>query len=285
MTPCPACGGRLSGETPYPGAARAARHGFAFTGIAVCDACGFGRAVPVPEQSQLDRYYAAGHYWQETTANSAASAHARNQCRHRVQHALGAIRGRLQGPVLDIGAGEGWMGDLLAPAPCDLVEPDPEQRALAARRLGPRARTFGSLADVGGGYELVFVNQVLEHVAEPLGFLEQMAARLRPGGVLYLEVPHADHRFKNDVFPHTLFFTAASLSRLAERAGLRSLGCEAFGALPEHQSGIRRLAGKLALRVGAAAGMGAVSALGDNLLFGYAPGGDGIWLRWLGRRA
>ena len=82
----------------------------------------------------VDRYYAAGHYWQETTANSAASAHARNQCRHRVQHALGAIRGRLQGPVLDIGAGEGWMGDLLAPAPCDLVEPDPEQRALAARR-------------------------------------------------------------------------------------------------------------------------------------------------------
>lgn len=285
MSACPACGAERYAQVPYPGAQTAAKQGFLFTGIAVCEGCGLGRAVPPPSKPDLDRYYAAGHYWNEAPAHAAASAHARNQCRHRVRHALGALRGRLKGPVLDVGAGEGWIGDLLAPARCDLVEPDPMQRARAAQRLGPKARTFDSLAEVGGGYELVFVNQVLEHVAEPAGFLEQMAARLAPGGVLYVEVPNADQRFKSDVFPHTLFFTPGSLSKIAEKAGLRAIGCDAFGKLPESQPAILRWAGKLALRLGAATGLGAISGPGDDLLFGYAPRKDGIWLRWLGRRA
>lgn len=284
MSACPACGEVRHGEVPYPGAAAAAKQGFPFTGIGVCEGCGLGRAVPMPSQADLDRYYAAGHYWNELPAHPAASAHARNQCRHRVRHALGALSGRLKGPVLDVGAGEGWMGDLLAPAPCDLVEPDPRQRAKAAQRLGPRARLFDSLAQVGGGYELVFVNQVLEHVADPLGLLEQMAARLAPGGVLYVEVPHSDQRFKDDVFPHTQFFTASSLERLAERAGLRTMQSQTFGRLPQHQSRLRRLAGGLALRLGVAGSLRRLAEAGDDLLFDYTPAPQGIWLRWLGTR-
>lgn len=282
---CPGCGHVRSGVTGYPGAATAATHGFHFSGIATCEECGLGRAVPMPAQSDLDRYYSAGHYWNDTPASRAASAHARNQCRHRVRHALGALRGRLQGPVLDVGAGEGWIGDLLSPAPCDLVEPDPRQREKAAKRLGPKSRTFDSLAQVGGGYEIVFVNQVLEHVAEPIGFLEQMAARLAPGGVLYVEVPHADQRFKANVFPHTLFFTSRSLSAITESAGLRTLNCEAFGTLPDSQPAVRRLSGKVLLRLGSVADAGFVSSAGDDLLFDYAARNDGIWLRWLGSRA
>jgi len=282
---CPSCGGALGAPIPYPGAQRWQEARFAADRILFCIQCGLGAADPLPAQAALDAFYSGGGYWHAVPDGASQSAHARNQCRHRARHAMQARshRGRLR--VLDVGAGEAWLGEQLAPAAYDFVEPDPRLRERAARRLGDRARAFATLDDVGGGYDLVFVNQVLEHVADPGALLTGMAARLATAGALYLEVPHADYRFKADVFPHTLFFTPESLVRVAERAGLATLACEAFGCTPESRPAPARLAGKIALKLGAAVGLTPLANAGDDLLFGYAARADGIWLRWLGRRA
>ena len=282
---CPSCGGALGAPIPYPGAQRWLEARFAADRILFCAQCGLGAADPLPAQAALDAFYSGGGYWHAVPDGASQSAHARNQCRHRALRALQARshRGRLR--VLDVGAGEAWLGEQLAPAAYDFVEPDPQLRERAADRLGERARAFASLDEVGGGYDLVFVNQVLEHVADPGAFLSGMAARLANAGALYIEVPHSDYRFKADVFPHTLFFTPESLVRVAERAGLATISCEAFGWMPESRPLAARLAGKAALKFGAAGGIAPLANAGDDLLFGYAAGTDGIWLRWLGRRA
>lgn len=280
---CPACGGVDFTATAYPTAG--GHPALRFDSIRVCAHCGLGRALPAPTQAALDAFYASGRYWHELAGSATLAAHARNQCRHRADRARLALQKRVPGRVLDVGAGEAWLGDALRADCYEFVEPDPRARERAQRRLGARAKAYASLEEVGGGYELVFVNQVLEHVADPVTFLVGMSARLAPGGVLYLEVPNADYSFKAEVFPHTLFFTASALTRLAEGAGLATLACETFGALPTRRPMAARLAGRIALETGVLLGAAPLADAGDDLLFDYRENADGIWLRWLGRRS
>ena len=56
-----------------------------------------------------------------------------------------------------------------------------------------------------GDIHLMCMNHVLEHVAEPIECLRNVTNLLSDEGRLYIEVPYADHRFKDDVFPHTWF--------------------------------------------------------------------------------
>jgi len=282
---CPSCGGSLGAPIPYAGTQRWQRAHFAVNQILFCTQCGLGAADPLPAQAALDAFYSSGGYWGAVSDASSQLAHARNQCRHRARYAMqaGGHRGRLR--VLDVGAGGAWLGEEFAAADYDFVEPDPRLRERSAQRLGKRARPFATLDEVGGGYDLVFVNQVLEHVVEPGAFLSGMAARLATAGTLYIEVPHADYRFKADVFPHTLFFNVESLVRVTQQVGLATLTCEAFGSAPESRPMTARLAGKAMLKLGAAVGFVPMANVGDDALFGYTARTEGIWLRWLGRRS
>ena len=74
-------------------------------------------------------------------------------------------------------------------------------------------------------FDLVTLNQVLEHVVDPVGFLRSIAADVAPGGAVYVEVPDVsdigylppDHdRFHQQ---HLWIFSKDSLSKLAQKAG------------------------------------------------------------------
>lgn len=284
---CAACGGTAFASRPYPGAS-ARRSILAFESIRVCAGCGLGQALPAPSQPMLDAFYAAGEYWQHAGRGGTLSAHARNQCRHRLQAVAGSLPEAGSVRVLDVGAGEAWLGTLLAArvgarlTSYDFVEPDPRQRVQASARLPAAARAIELAQARRRGYDLVFLNQVLEHVADPARFLGEVGACLAKGALLYCEVPNADYRFKPDVFPHTFFFTGEALTRFTGQAGLRTLRAESFGALPAARSPLARWPASAALRLGAILGIAPLAAAGDDLLFDYAVRPDGIWLRWLG---
>ena len=105
------------------------------------------------------------------------------------------------------------------------------------------------------------------------------AALLAEGGRAYIEVPHADYRFKTDVFPHTWFFTPAALQKLAARARVIEQRSEVFGRLPS--SGALDLAWRAGFRVCAALGAATLGGWLDDRLWRYRAGADGIWLRWI----
>lgn len=247
-------------------------------------------ALPLYTQPALDAFYSGGAYWNDAVGHSRAqSLHERNQCRHRVRHVLGALRVETRPRVLDVGAGHGWTADFfdrlggVPPQSFDFIEPDEglSTQILARESRFPKRR-ISTLAAAEGEYDAIFLNHVLEHVAEPLACVREVTARLAPGGVAYFETPYADQRFKADVFPHTWFFTPEALARLAKTSGLTEVLREAFGRMPE-KSGFDLL-WRAAFRASAEAGLANLAGRFDDRVWRYTPARDGIWLRWMVRR-
>ena len=75
-------------------------------------------------------------------------------------------------------------------------------------------------------FDLVMASHALEHVVNAAATLRDWCGLLRPGGVLFVEVPHAtgDHyTVPHEYIPHTWFFTGLSLDLLARAAGLKTM--------------------------------------------------------------
>ena len=81
-------------------------------------------------------------------------------------------------------------------------------------------------------YDLIVFSHVLEHLPYPRASLEQVAAAMKSGTILYLEVPHEDlvrqiddpqERLtgKRHWHEHVNFFTFESLEAVLRHAGLR----------------------------------------------------------------
>lgn len=289
---CRVCGSQVTRVIAYPGREAASAAGLAFESIAVCGSCGLGTAEPRALQSALDVFYASGAYWHAGGCSPAQLAHERNQARHRVTQCLPYLEGRAA--VADVGAGHGaiaeWLDRLAGDriVRYDFVEPDTASRDFVLRRTTrfPVA-SAATVSALDGEYELVFLNHVLEHTADPIEFMKALRAQLRPGGLLYVETPNSDYRFKNDVFPHTLFFTRAAFERLAASTGIELLECTEFGAFPGSSGGpspavFRALSA--AFHCAARARVAALEQLLDDAIWRYRPNLGGLWLRVVARR-
>lgn len=111
------------------------------------------------------------------------------------------------------------------------IEADPNVRPVA-EALGLRIH-FGSLDDdpfPGERFDLIVLNQVLEHIPDPLGLLGRLRERLAPGGRLILSFPNAasfyarlfGRRWINWHVPYHLHhFTRRSCRELFRRGGWR----------------------------------------------------------------
>jgi 2-polyprenyl-3-methyl-5-hydroxy-6-metoxy-1,4-benzoquinol methylase len=281
MKRCPICGADDLRRLPYPGRAQALQ----LEAILVCGRCGSGSAAPAPDQQTLDRFYATGAYW-HASEGKAQRAHERAQAWLRVEK-VRAFAPRRSLAVADIGAGRGAIARALAALGVDVshyvfVEPD-EQAAAEARALSlPFAvERAAALGDLRGPFDLVFLNHVLEHVAEPLLFLREAAGFLSPDGIAYVETPYADYRFKDDVFPHVFFFTPRSLVLLGQHLGARTLACDSFGRMPAPRWTPVGLVQRLAARLLPWVRSAWLQRLLDRVIWRYAPCDDGIWLRWV----
>lgn len=135
--------------------------------------------------------------------------------------------------ILDIGCGAGlsMMEAKAFGARVFGVEADPNVRRLA-NALGLDIH-IGSLMDVpfpGEKFDLVVLNQVIEHVPAPDRLLLQLHQRLRPGGRIVLVFPNIRSvwcrlfgiRWINWHIPYHLHhFSRSRFVRMAERCGYR----------------------------------------------------------------
>lgn len=81
--------------------------------------------------------------------------------------------------------------------------------------------------EAGNRYDLITLSHVLEHVNQPVEFLQALASDyLNPNGKIYVEVPMFENHTKllgDFHLAHKFYFTAPSLAILAKIAGFKAL--------------------------------------------------------------
>lgn len=135
--------------------------------------------------------------------------------------------------VLDIGCGFGESLGYHRSRGCDAhgVEADSNILRVAARHgLNVRVGLFDPAAYAPASFDVVTLDQVIEHVSDPIQVLSGVALVLKAGGIAVLSTPNAEgwgarvfgRRWIHWHAPyHQQFFTPASMDRAARAAGMR----------------------------------------------------------------
>jgi 2-polyprenyl-6-hydroxyphenyl methylase/3-demethylubiquinone-9 3-methyltransferase len=99
--------------------------------------------------------------------------------------------------ALDVGCGAGLLTEPLARLGARVTGLDASPELIAVAREHGRASRLeihyraGELSDLEGQFDLITCMEVIEHVADPAAFVQALAKRLAPGGLLILSTPNA----------------------------------------------------------------------------------------------
>lgn len=207
-----------------------------------CGRCTTLQLWPQPAAETLQRFYNRSYYTRhlETWFSRLFMRFFHRWEVRRVQF-LRALQPT--GRFLDVGCGAGELLADMAAQGYEVCGTEVSQMAFQAIPPVLHARVkVGELEDCNfpeNFFHLVMLSDVLEHTYDPLKTLKEVARVLRSDGWLVVSVPNWDdpdaHVFPRkcwhnmDVPLHLWQFTAATLPRLAERAGLTVTGAMRLG--------------------------------------------------------
>ena len=137
--------------------------------------------------------------------------------------------------VLEVGCGDGKLMDFLSDVKgLDMVGVDVSAPSIERARVGGHDARLSSFEDMNSvlsteeRFDAVILSHVLEHVGDPLGVMQTVAARLNDGGAVYAALPYSPMSRElagwdiQNLPPHHLTrWNQDSLVRLAEVLGLR----------------------------------------------------------------
>jgi SAM-dependent methyltransferase len=223
--PCPLCGD--VDHTP-----RVAGHGYR---MVACASCGLWYLNPMPTAAALARLYEESYFTSAvaTTTGYADYAGMADDARDTFRRRLALVDRHVgSGRILDVGAGYGYLAEVAATRfPERWVV---ERSASAAAHVPPPARVVVGTweqAEIPERYfDVVSMQDCLEHFPDPLAALAKTRASLRPGGALLAVTPNVGSwlarvqgpRWVSLKFPeHVVLFSERTLRRTLETAGFR----------------------------------------------------------------
>lgn len=224
VVPCPICG-----SEDHEGICGTDRRWKPLTTVR-CKACGLMFTNPMPTERELDDYYTSLYRLDYQGAVSRPSA------KHVLKRSAQATRRveviKRQVPAgartLDFGSGSGEFILAMLDEGFDAhgFEPGGTYSSFARERLGDRIRA-GRWQDLDYGpqFDLVTSFHVFEHLRDPVGAFRKAASWVKPGGLIYIEVPDAVEGFERQGFmglhfAHVISFSAHTLMLAAAKAGL-----------------------------------------------------------------
>lgn len=214
-----------------------------------CESNRFGyrelKEKPTPEE--LDRYYSAKYY--QDSKGHYAKAYEPEELRYfrtKLEQKRVVIdrllpAGRSPGTLLDIGAGEGWAlayfrelgwkttGIDYSQAGCAQHNP----HCLPDLKVGDIPTLIQGMLAAGEKFDVLWLDNVLEHLLDPLRSLREFRGLLRDGGLLILEVPNDFSALQEEAFAkglisrrfwiaipdHISYFNRDGLTALCAEAG------------------------------------------------------------------
>lgn len=175
------------------------------------------------------------HYWKEDNRERALVDSFADDSRRKEQF-LSLISNKAW---LDVGAGAGGVLDLLRPFAASVVAVEPQKRALdSLRNQGYEA--YSDISEVTSNeLDVITLFHVFEHLTDPLDLLKTAYDKLRVGGKIIIEVPHAAdflfayldlEEFKKFTFwsEHLVLHNRCSLTAFLDRANFRNTVISGF---------------------------------------------------------
>lgn len=198
--------------------------------IVLCRTCGFLTFRPRPTAADIDAKY---RFFDRLAKKRMAKDPVARQSKPlgpidvaRSQELLAALTPFVAGAeprVLDFGGRSGALMTKLVESDwrCSVI--DYESTTLPGiERLGNTLQDIPPARD----FDVIVASHVLEHVADPIGVLRDLARLLAPDGILFVETPlEIVGRVPElpDLVTHINFFTEATLAAAFQRIGLEPL--------------------------------------------------------------
>lgn len=212
---------------------------------------GYYEFDPKPDPGELRAHYASAYHGAAHRRRPVApkSDAERAWIRRTLELRHGVVAGHLgarpAGSMLDVGAGGGWalafygalgwtcLGIDLSGDSCRAHNP----AAAAHLRIAPLIEGMDALLAEGARFDLVLLDNVLEHLAAPGEALALARRLLAPGGVVMVEVPNDFSAVQDALLrtgcvasqywvswpEHLQYFNADGLAALAAEQGLKRL--------------------------------------------------------------
>jgi len=200
--------------------------------VVACEACGFVFADTVVDQAAYDLFYAKRSKYEDSRTSTGSGLS--DWDARRLGEVADAVVGQAPGKnarILDLGcANGGLLAALKSKGFTDLTGVDPSDACAAATRelhdIKAVAASLYSLPDLGL-FDIITLSHVLEHLEDLKGAARNYARLLRPGGMVYIEVPDASRYSECLIAPfqdfnteHINHFSHRSLRRLLSTVGL-----------------------------------------------------------------
>ncbi len=208
-----------------------------------CALCGYRHVVPLPTEEELQETYAKEYYRDEKPTYLSHASEDYQWATLAFQDRLEIFKSHLPSDrrrLLDIGSGPGYFLKYATDCGWKAEGVEPSQQAAAhSQELGLKVTQafFGpKTAPTLGTFDVINMNNMLEHVPAPRDLVCEAVSILKEGGLVCITVPNDYNPFQETlrdkagldpwwVVPshHLNYFTFDSISQLMENAGLEIL--------------------------------------------------------------
>ena len=201
--------------------------------LAICSDCKTIQTVITPEwrEQVLEIYREYQVYHQaagieQVVFSDSGESHSRSS---RLVANLAALAGLSRaGHALDIGCGNGSFlaafKNIYSAWKISGAEFDDKHEPDLAALPGFQKLYTGGLDKIGDRFDFVSLVHTLEHIENPLPFLNIARSLLTPGGLLFIQVPHyRENPFELMTFDHATHFDVCTLTNLLRRVGLEPI--------------------------------------------------------------
>jgi SAM-dependent methyltransferase len=142
-----------------------------------------------------------------------------------------------QGRMLDIGCGNGAFlkvcSNLLPGWKLCGSEFDGKYKSMVEAIPNVETMFAGDLSEIPGEFDLISLIHVFEHISAPLGLLQRVWDKLKPGGLLVVEVPDClRNAYMLLVADHSSHFSNLTLAKIGSLAGFEVLYSDS-GCVPK----------------------------------------------------
>jgi methyltransferase family protein len=221
------------------------QHKYTFGGRAIvyCPACQFGQLTPLPSDGELAALYGSRQYFEGTdqVGYAAYSADAPQLARTFRAKLTELLRHGPVSDLLEIGCGPGYfLREARRAGIRNVVGIDRNPWGVQEARRNDLEAYVGSIAVLPRTrqFDAVVMLDLLEHITDPVAFLADVQARLRPRGRVFIMTPNirsllaliSGRRWVSFKIPeHVYYYSPRSIRRLLERCGFEVVSCRGSG--------------------------------------------------------